>query len=218
MSHTFLGPIVKCQVSAQALIRDGRYLDDDIVDAQELHLSPDGVVGWCDGRAVLHHHHRLNPRRRVWRPKRLLSIGFTGHYDAMSDRFGSVEFGCAAENIIVQHSAIVTVDDLAAGIQIRSEEGEVIVDLEPAAVANPCVPYTKYLLNDEDADDETVAPNRAFLEDGMRGFVLGLGDIAAKPTEGTANPTEDTAAEEANGSSHAVTIRPGDELWIVDPI
>lgn len=189
MEQTLFGSVIKCQVSAQALVRDGRYIASDIIDAEELHLGVDGVVGWCGGRAVLNHHHRLNPRLRSWKPGRLLSVGFTGHYRAMGERFGRAPIGCAAENIIVACDSIVTEDELAGGLQVRGADGSTI-DLEPAAVAKPCVPFTKYLLGNQDAGHELVAPNRAFLDDGMRGFVLGL-----------ANQSE-TAA-----------VRPGDELW-----
>ncbi len=183
------GTVIKCQVSAQGLIHDGRYIESDIIDATELHLGADGVVGWCDGRAVLNHHHRLNPRLRGFKPRRLLSIGFTGHYNAMSDRFGSAPVGCAAENIIIECDRIVTEDELESGLQIKCQDGTEI-DLEPAAVAKPCVPFTKFMLQDQEAADELVAPNRAFLDNGMRGFVLGL----------------------ANQSDVAV-VRPGDQLW-----
>lgn len=189
MSQQLLGTIIKCQVSAQGLVRDGRYVAADIIDADELHLGVDGAVGWCDGRAVLNHHHKLNPRRRTWKPGRLLSVGFTGHYSAMAGRFGAAPIGCAAENIIVDCDRIVTADEVAGGLQVRSADGTSI-DLEGAAVAKPCVPFTRFLLQNPEAEDEEVAPNRAFLDHGMRGFVLGLSNQA------------DTAV-----------VRPGDELW-----
>lgn len=192
MKPTLLGTIIKCQVSAQGLIQDKRYIDADIVDASELHLGTDGVVGWCDGRAVLNHHHRLNPRMAKWKPKRLLSVGFTGHYAAMADRFGGAEIGCAAENMIVECERIVTEDELAGGLRIQSAEDDSTIDLEPAAVAKPCVPFTKYLLNDQDASDETVVPHRAFLDNGIRGFVLGLND-----------------------QTDVAVVRPGDQLWML---
>ncbi|MGH1488869.1 MAG: hypothetical protein ACRBK7_05650 [Acidimicrobiales bacterium] len=190
MEQIRLGSIIKCQVSARGLIQDGRYIESDIVNAEQLHLGVDGVVGWCDGRAVLNHHHRLNPYLGTWKPKRLLSVGFTGHYAAMAERFGSAPIGCAAENMIVDCDRIVTPNEMANGLQVRSADGSTI-DLEPAAVAKPCVPFTKYLLNNQDAAAEEVAPNRAFLDEGIRGFVLGL----------------------ANQSDTAV-IKPGDELWL----
>jgi hypothetical protein len=195
MDWISLGTIVKCQVSAQGLIQNKRYIESDIVDAEALHLGVDGVVGWCDGRAVLNHHHRLNPRLGTFKPKRLLSVGFTGHYAAMAERFGSAPIGCAAENVIVDCDRIVTPEEMAGGLQVRSSDGGVI-ELEPAAVAKPCVPFTKYLLQNQDASDDQVAPNRAFLDDGMRGFVLGL-----------ANQPDDP-------STPAAVIRPGDELFV----
>lgn len=181
MEPTLLGPIVKCQISAQALVREGRYIHADIIPADELHLGVDGVVGWCAGRALLNHHHRLNPRLRSWKPGRLLSIGFTGHYAAMADRFGSAPLGCAAENVIVHCDRLVTEDELAAGLQVRSEDGSVVIDLEPAAVAKPCVPFTKFMLGNQEASDDEIAPNRAFLDKGIRGFVLGLANQTDGP-------------------------------------
>lgn len=189
MSHLRLGEIVKCQIATRRLIRDEQYFDEDILDAQELHLGPDGVVGVCGTQAILNHHHRLNPMRKAWKPNRLLSVGFTGHYAAMSDRFGAAPVGCAAENVIVDCDQIVAAADLESGIQIRCADGSTI-DLGGVAVAKPCIPFTKYLLNDQGADVETVAPNRAFLDHGMRGFIMGL-----------------------EGTGEATVIRPGDELW-----
>ncbi len=198
MDWTSLGTIVKCQVSARGLIQEKRYIETDIVDAQELHLGVDGVVGWCHGRAVLNHHHRLNPLVGTFKPKRLLSVGFTGHYSAMAERFGTARLGCAAENVIVDCDRIITPEEMAGGLQVRSADGGVI-ELEPAAVAKPCVPFTKYMLQNQDASDEEVVPNRAFLENGMRGFVLGLANQPAAHPDG--QPT-------------TAVIRPGDEFWI----
>lgn len=191
MGHAQLGTIIKCQVSAQGLIQDKRYIDSDIIDASELHLSADGVVGWCDERAILNHHHRLNPRLGTWKPHRLLSVGFTGHYAAMTERFGSAPTGCGAQNMIVDLDRVVTLDEVSNGLQVRTADGNQI-DLEGATVAKPCVPFTKYLLKDQDAADETVAPNRTFLDNGIRGFVMGLSD-----------------------HTEVVVIRPGDEIWAV---
>ncbi|MEM7273027.1 MAG: hypothetical protein AAF547_08120 [Actinomycetota bacterium] len=191
MDHVRLGTVVKCQISARGLIQEKRYVAADIVDADELHLGPDGVVGWCAGRAVLNHHHRLNPRMTTWKPHRLLSVGFTGHYAAMAERFGEARLGSAAENVIVDCDRIVPLDEVAPGLQVRCADGAVI-DLTGATVAKPCVPFTKFLLGDQDAPDETVAPNRAFLGDGMRGYVMGLAD-----------------------QTEPAVIRPGDELFAV---
>lgn len=191
---TRLGPVVRTQIHTDRMVDDGRYHHDLIVEADELWLGPDGVIGQVDGRSVLHGHHRLHPNKtraenpKGYRPNRLLSFGFTGHYTLMADRFGAAPVGCAAEDVIVEHAGQVTLDMLSGGLEVR--RGERSIAFEGVAVAKPCVPFTKYLLDDQDADDDTVAPNRAFLEAGMRGFIVGL-----------ANHTD------------LVDVRVGDEVW-----
>ena len=191
---TLLGPVVKTQIHVDRMVTDGRYEDHKILEVDELWLAEDGVIGQVGEQLILHGHHRLHPnktwgdRPRDFRPNRLLSIGFTGHYDQMQERFGEAPLGCAAEDIIVDCAGTVSVDQLSGGVQLR-RDGQT-VELAGVAVAKPCVPFTKWLLKDQDAADDVVAPNRAFLEAGMRGFVMGLA-----------------------GQTEPVAIRVGDELW-----
>jgi len=198
MSEWFrLGSIVLCQIHSDRMIHDEVYEDDRLVEAEALWLSPDGVVGVIDGQAVLHGHHRLHPTRtvgatqkhRTFLPHRLLSFGFTSHYAAMTEHFGAAPLGCAGEDIIVHFDQMVTLDQVSGGVQIR--RGERFIDLVDAAVATPCVPFTKYLLGDQAATSDKIARHRAFLEDGMRGFIVGL-----------ANQVE------------PVEIAVGDEFWV----
>lgn len=188
-----LGKVVRVQVHTDRMVSDGHYHHELVEQVDELWLSHDGVLG-CRGSDVLvHGHHRLHPNKsranaREFRPNRLLSIGFTSHHNMIVERFGSQSLGSAAEDVMVECGRQVTLDELAGGVQIR-RAGE-IVDLVGAAVAKPCVPYTKFLLGDANAAPDVVAPNRAFLEDGMRGFVFGL-----------ANQTSPTS------------IVVGDEVW-----
>jgi len=191
-----LGEVTRVQVHVDRMVQAGRYHDELIEQVDELWLSTDGVLG-CRGSDVLvHAHHRAHPNKsrpnpRDFRPKRLLSIGFTGHHALITDRFRKVPLGSAAEDVMVECDRQVHLDELTGGVQIRrTARGESRIDLVDAAVAKPCVPYTKFLLDDSDAADKVVAPNRAFLEDGMRGFVFGL-----------ANQTE------------PVSIQVGDEVW-----
>ena len=179
------------------MVYGDEYRDSLLREVDALWLSPDGVVGQIGQDAVLQAHHRLHPTRvlgttekhRTYLPHRLLSFGFTGHYRAMADRFGDAPMGCAAEDIIVDYDDIVTLDQVANGVQVR--RGDRIIDLVGAQVAKPCVPFTKYLLQNQATPEERVAPHRAFLDDGMRGFIVGL-----------ANATE------------PVDISVGDEFWI----
>lgn len=190
-----LGPVVKTQIHTDRMVNGGVYEDHMIVEADRLWLGPDGVIGDIDGSAVLHAHHRLHPNksradnRKKFLPARLLSFGFTSHYDAMAERFGQAKVGCAAEDVIVEHDAIVTLDELRGGLQLR--RGDHVVDFVGAAIARPCVPFTKFLLQDQNAADDLVAPNRAFLDEGVRGFLVGL-----------ANQTE------------VVDVEVGDQLWV----
>jgi hypothetical protein len=192
-----LGPIVLCQIHTDRMIHEGVYRDELLTEVDSLWLSPDGVVGLADGRAVLHAHHRLHPTRmtgttekhRAYLPHRLLSFGFTSHYKAMAERFGAAALGCAAEDIIVEYDHQVSLAEVAAGVQIR-RLGR-IIGLLDAEVATPCVPFTRYLLGDQRTLEDRVAAHRAFLDDGMRGFIVGLAD-----------------------HTEPVDVAVGDEFWI----
>jgi len=193
-----LGQVVLCQIHTDRMVLDGVYRDRLREPVDALWLSPDGVVGTVDDTAVLHAHHRLHPTRtigttekhRTYLPHRLLSFGFTSHYAAMAERFGSAPLGCAAEDIIVDFDDhVVELGQVDQGVQIR--RGDRVIDLIDAAVAKPCVAFTKFLLGDQGSSDDKVAPHRAFLDDGMRGFIVGL-----------ANATD------------PVDIAVGDEFWV----
>lgn len=188
-----LGKVVQLQVHTDRMVRDGHYHHELIERVDELWLGTDGVLG-CRGSDVLvHAHHRLHPNKngadaRDFRPNRLLSIGFTGHHDLIVERFGPQLLGSAAEDVMVDCGRRVTLAEIAGGVQVRRRGA--VVELVDGAVAKPCVPYTKFLLADANAPADVVAPNRSFLEDGMRGFVFGLTNHAAP-----------------------VAIQVGDEVW-----
>lgn len=192
-----LGSVVLCQIHTDRMVHDGVYHDELLAEVEALWLGPDGVVGMIGDRAILHGHHRLHPTRtigatekhRTYLPHRLLSFGFTSHYDAMVEHFGAAPTGCAAEDIIVDFDEVVTLDEVSDGVQIR--RGDRVIDLIEATVAKPCVPFTKYLLGDQQTPEDKVAPHRTFLDDGMRGFLVGL-----------ANQAE------------TVDIAVGDEFWV----
>ena len=152
---------------------DDRDYDPSNLAEGDLLLTPAGVLGaWHDGWAV-DRHHRDHPQNEYPNPDRTLSIGFTSHYDAMTHRFGDIEVGAGGENLIVRVDRRMMIDDLTGKLTIRSQSGESL-ELGPAAVAAPCVPFTKFCLSDPDAPVDAVKENRAFLEDGMRGFVMSI--------------------------------------------
>nr|MCU0281406.1 hypothetical protein [Acidimicrobiia bacterium] len=147
------------------------------------------VVGFHGGAWVLDAHHAAHPARRGG-AGRALSIGFTGHYGLMAERFGSVPLGIGGENIVVEALGRLFVKDLLGTVVVRAAAGD--LTLMGAKVAAPCLPFTSFLLGlDRVAERPEVAEPLEFLGDGMRGFVLG-----ARP------------------GSAPVIIRPGDEVWV----
>lgn len=185
-----IGEIVLTQFQLDKLregIGDSRNYDPSNLAEGPLLLTPWGVLGeWHDGWAV-DRHHRDHPQNTTHNPDRTLSVGFTSHYEEMGHRFGDIELGAGGENLIVNVDRRMLIDDLTGSLSIRSGEGATL-ELGPAAVAAPCVPFTKFCLNDHDAPPEAVSENRAWLDYGMRGFVMSI--------EGT------------------MMVRVGDELWV----
>ena len=171
-----LGPVIRTQIHAAEVVHDSTYDADLICPVEALWLSKAGAVGVTGSGAVLDYHHEDHPGLRKFRPGRQLSIGFTGHYDAMQDKFGWAPLGIAAENILVDYPGRVTQAELAGGLMIDTASGR--HRLQAAAVARPCLPFTKYLLRNPEADDDTIADHRSFLQEGTRGFVLSLVDLS----------------------------------------
>ncbi len=171
-----IGEIVVTQFQLNKLragVGDARDYDPSNLAEGDLLLTPAGVLGaWHDGWAV-DRHHRDHPHNEVHNSDRTLSIGFTSHYDAMAHRFGDMEVGAGGENLVVRADRRMMIEDLTGSLTIRSQGGDTLA-LGPAAVAAPCVPFTKFCLNDPDAPADAVKENRAFLEDGMRGFVMSI--------------------------------------------
>ena len=171
MPDRLLGTIARLQVQRDPLKTKGVGYDPaGILAVEEAAIGPHGIAGRYDGSWVLDAHHAAHPRAQGG-GRRALSIGFTGHYEAMGARFGSAPAGCAGENVIVAADGRFFTTDLAGTIVIRSEHGE--VPLRGARVAAPCAEFTSWLkgldvvvpkLDQRDDVD--------FLDDGMRGFIL----------------------------------------------
>lgn len=176
-----LGQVVRTQIHTAEIVHDQAYDISRLSPVDSLHLTEAGVVGRKDDRYVLDYHHRDHPELRSFKPGRQLSVGFTGHYRVMGDRFGDVPVGVAAENIVVDHDGVLTEGDVIDGLRVEGADGS--VDLIGAQVAKPCVPFTKFLLSDRPvAGDETIASYRASLDHGIRGFVMALENLESSVT------------------------------------
>lgn len=190
MSERLLGPIVLLQVQRTPVkVPGGQYDPRPLLPVAEAVVGPDGVVGWHEGAWVLDAHHAAHPARRG-SAGRALSIGFTGHYRLMEERFEKVPLGIGGENLVVEAPGRFHVKDLLGTVLVRTSAGD--LTLAGAKVAAPCLHFTSFLLGlDQVAERAEVAEHLEFLGDGMRGFVLG-----------------------ASPGSAPVVIHPGDEVWV----
>ena len=165
-----LGEIVRLQVQRIPIkVKGSAYLPDRILAVEQASIDAWGMLGWSAGGWVVDAHNKAHPSRRGG-GRRPLSIGFTGHYDAMADRFGSAPLGIAGENMIVNGDAL-WLDDLGDGVVVETEDGDLL--LERPRVAAPCAEFTSFMLGlDEVAPMADVAGPLADLHDGRRGFIV----------------------------------------------
>jgi len=190
VSERLLGPIVLLQLQRTPVkVPGGQYDPRPLLPVAEALAGPEGLVGFHDGAWALDAHHASHPARRGG-AGRAISIGFTGHYRLMAERFGKVPLGIGGENLVVEAPGRFYLKDLLGTVVVRGAAGDLaLVGAKPAA---PCLHFTSFLLGlDRVADRVEVAEPLEFLGDGMRGYVLG-----------------------ASPGSAPVVIRPGDEVWV----
>lgn len=175
-----IGEIVRLQVQRIPIkVKGTGYLPGEILPVERASVDAWGMVGWHDGAWVVDAHNRAHPSRRGG-GRRQLSIGFSGHYDAMAERFGAAPIGIAGENIIVDGAAL-WIEDLGEGLIVETVAGE--LELERPRVAAPCLEFTSFMLGlDTVAPLSEIEEALADLHDGRRGFIVAA-DHAAQPVE-----------------------------------
>jgi len=190
MPGELLGPIVRLQVQRVPLKTRGEGYDPGpILAVPEAAIGPDGIAGRHEGGWVLDAHHRAHPQADG-SGRRALSMGFSEHYRLMAGRFGAAPLGCAGENVIVATDRRVFLEDLAGTVVIRGESGS--LPLTGAFVAAPCLEFTSFLLGRSDVGSVAeIGDARAFLHEGMRGYILDVTDL-----------------------DRVQTVRVGDEVWV----
>ena len=170
-----LGPIVRLQVHAESLKRDGAYDPAPLIVMDRAVVDASGMLGWDGTGWVVDSHHAAHPRVRGG-GHRVLSIGFTGHYERMAERFGEVPAGVAGENIIVDGPAI-TAEKIAAGLVIRTQDGAVM-ELRSPVPAIACPGFTSHLLRSPIVLPRyEIEEHLAFLSTGTRGFILSVDHV-----------------------------------------
>lgn len=178
MATRVLGTIIRIQVQRNPLKRPGiGYDPEPILAVEEAVLGPPGLVGRHDGSWIVDAHHADHPASRGG-GRRALSIGFSEHYERITERFGMAPLGCAGENLIVATDRRIDRQDLESVVVVDTDDGE--VPLGGARVAAPCAEFTSFLLGRPDvAPRDELADDLAFLDGGTRGYILDL-----KPLEG----------------------------------
>jgi hypothetical protein len=193
MSGRLLGPIVLLQVQRRPVKAPGGGYDPlALLPVPEVWVGPEGVAGLHEGAWVLDAHHAAHPARRGG-AGRAVSLGFSGHYRMMEERFGAAPLGVGGENLVVAAEGRIFRRDLLGTVVVRGAEGDLA--LTGAQVAAPCLHFTSFLLGlDRVAERAEIAEDLEFLGEGLRGFVLG-----------------------AEPGSTPVMVRPGDEVWVRPP-
>lgn len=180
-----IGTITRLQIQRGSL-KTGekptrRYDPNPLLAVPRLSITPDGALGARDGEWIVDVHHRAHPFTKNEDGLHGISLGFTSHYDAMRERFGTrIDFGCAGENIIATASKRLAYEELAGGVAILSPDGTERVRLRVLQVAHPCKPFTGWAIGKTVEPDE-LKTHLQFLDNGMRGFYCvgeGTGTVA----------------------------------------
>lgn len=181
-----LGPIARLQIQRSTLKTGERphrvYDPSPILPVPRLAVAPEGVLGEApDGSWLADVHHRAHPRTKNEDGLHGVSLGFSGHYALMRDRFGErITPGCAGENILVETDGRVTLDDLARGVSLVGADGRELVRLDVLQVAHPCRPFSGWALGGV-AEAAVLKETLQFLDEGTRGFycaAVGTGIVA----------------------------------------
>lgn len=176
-----IGTIVRLQVQRYPIkLKGERYVPEGILPVDSAFVDASGMLGSFEDGWIVDAHHKAHPSRRGG-GKRPLSVGFTGHYDLMEQRFGSAPLGIAGENIIVDGPPL-SLADLGDGIVVETSDGGELSLVGPR-VAAPCIEFTSFMLGlDAVAPRDEISEPLADLHDGRRGFIVEA-DQSSKPME-----------------------------------
>jgi hypothetical protein len=145
-----------------------------LLRVNQLAVGSGGAFGLAPRQGwIVDIHHRAHPDSKNLDGQHGISLGFTTHYGAMRDRFGSrIELGCAGENIIVEAIRQFAITDLQTGVAIFAPDGSQRLRLTVFDVARPCRPFTGWALGGS-VESDVLKAHLQFLDGGMRGFLLG---------------------------------------------
>ncbi len=172
-----LGKIVRLQIQ-RAPLKTGekpnrQYDPAPLLPVTQLTLTTEGA--WArstEGERIVDIHHLQHPDTHSINNTNPLSVNFTSHYEMMKAEFGGHLWnGCAGENILVDTTARLTLDQLAQGLAVQRQNGDEVIWLRETLVAHPCRPFSGYVMGGTEA---SVKEALQFLDNGMRGFYCQL--------------------------------------------
>jgi len=169
---TQIGEIALLQIQTGEMTGQGSYDTSMLVPVDTLRLTPDGVFGLFDDDWIADRHHRDHRAAKHWRAEDVLSFGFTSHYDLMWELFRVTSLGMAGENVIVVADQMINPEDVAGGIRLETNTGQ--VDLGEPHVLEPCVEFTRFMTSQPEASAQEVKPDREKLRNGVRGYAVGI--------------------------------------------
>lgn len=178
MSVRTLGHVAFVQVAPRTVKVAGEpegYDPTPLTRVDQLLLNRRGAVGLAeDGRWIMDVHHTDHPHSRNRRAGNGVSLGFTSHYAAMRDRFGShMHDGCAGENIVIASDTQLVRENLGTFLVIHHRETAQYFVLDAIQIAEPCVPFARFALGEQQAESPAaLKAGLQFLRWGMRGFYL----------------------------------------------
>ena len=184
-----LGTVLRLQVQRSPLKpgpRHSRVYDPaPLLEVAALEVDARGVVGLTEGERapVLDVHHADHPAGKN-RGVNGLSLLPLAHYERMRQRFGPhLADGVAGESLLLDAPAGWQLDDLAGRLELDTADGGRL-ELGHAAVAAPCVEFSRFCLGREAGvpDDEELVAALDALDHGTRGFYLtarGTGRVEA---------------------------------------
>lgn len=148
-----------------------------LVQVDRLIITPLGIEATILGGDHLLDIHHINHPDKAYDDD-LVCIGFTSHYDAMRAYFGEhMVNGIAGENIIIDYSDELWLDDLSPKIGIENQDTGEMAILEMLDFASPCTEFSQFCAQSqyEKLPAAQMKDTLKFLGKGRRGFLLVLG-------------------------------------------
>jgi hypothetical protein len=172
-----IGRLIRLQIQRQSLKTgvkpDRRYDPAPLLAVPRLWVSPEGVLGrGPDGEWLVDVHHAAHPATKNEDRLHGVSVGFTGHYRLMRERFGErLETGIAGENMIADADGVWRPGALGDALAVVGEDGAVRVRLRVLQAAEPCRPFAGWALGRR-VESAVLKEHLQFLQDGTRGYYL----------------------------------------------